>query len=694
MASIKSTIKVIEDFTNKFKRINTSIDTTISNFDKLEKAANLPEMGDNLQEIANNLDNINDKQKSFSESMKQTSSIADQLTSKIQTMVNTYLGLFTTRKIMNFLEDSLSAYTIQTNAEVQLAVVLRNVKADPRAFDELVAKAAEVQSRGIFGDEPMIAAAAEFATYFTDAEAIKTMMDTLANYAIGMNGGKAVSVEQMINYATNLGKIANETYDAMIKKGFVFSDAQKAIISGTATQADYLEVLGEEYINMTEDMRKAQAISQVINSLWGGLYEKLSNTPVGLIIQFQNAWGDMTEVIGARLSPSIIELFSILIANLPVVESFLLEFANLLNPMISLLNVVLNVFFDIGRAVMDFFTNVFPNLSTMTGLIIGVTITVLSLGAAFTLLTSPISLVIMAITGIISAIYLVIEWIGKLTKKSISATGVISASFLIMYSVIMDSIGYVWNYAANFIEWFINCWRHPIASTKVFFANFLSYALDVAAAFTKGWDNTATNIANAMISAINFVIRGWNKLIDLIGEDIANKLGLKKGSIYEKSASISNDLSNVAESIRLRAEELKPSDYVSLNRMQILGLNEAYRRGYEFGSGLESYSSDNLESVKDQLITGMPNIENYAKNQCENTAAVSDKLSYIGEDLSYLRDLAEQETINKFTTAEINFEMTNNNQINSEMDLDGIVNSLTQKLNEQLSEQVIGVYNN
>ncbi len=74
------------------------------------------------------------------------------------------------------------------------------------------------------------------------------------------------------------------------------------------------------------------------------------------------------------------------------------------------------------------------------------------------------------------------------------------------------------------------------------------------------------------------------------------------------------------------------------------------------------------------------------KDIADNTADISD------EDLKYLIDLADRETVNRFTTVPLTINMTNNNNIDSETDIDGIVNALTSRLEEELEYISDGVH--
>ncbi len=60
--------------------------------------------------------------------------------------------------------------------------------------------------------------------------------------------------------------------------------------------------------------------------------------------------------------------------------------------------------------------------------------------------------------------------------------------------------------------------------------------------------------------------------------------------------------------------------------------------------------------------------------------------------MKYLRELAEQEHINQFTTAEIKVEMNNNNTIENETDIDKVIRKLTEKIEEKMNRVAEGVY--
>lgn len=76
-------------------------------------------------------------------------------------------------------------------------------------------------------------------------------------------------------------------------------------------------------------------------------------------------------------------------------------------------------------------------------------------------------------------------------------------------------------------------------------------------------------------------------------------------------------------------------------------------------------------------ISAVPTIDEIAdadKDTSKNTKGIKEAMEITDEDLKYLRDIAEQETINKYTTAEVKIEMGGvHNNVSNDMDLDGVV---------------------
>ena len=77
----------------------------------------------------------------------------------------------------------------------------------------------------------------------------------------------------------------------------------------------------------------------------------------------------------------------------------------------------------------------------------------------------------------------------------------------------------------------------------------------------------------------------------------------------------------------------------------------------------------------------------------KNTGKMADSLEDTEEEMKYLRELAEQEHINQFTTAEIKVDMSNNNTIEKDADIDDIIRKLTEKIEENMNRVAEGVYN-
>jgi tape measure domain-containing protein len=298
---------------------------------------------------------------------------------------------------------------------------------------------------------------------------------------------------------------------------------------------------------------------------------------------------------------------------------------------------------------------------------------------------NPVVLVIMAIVLLIAIFYAAVAAVNKFAGTSISATGIIAGTFMALGATIYNIIAFIWNNVAAFVEFFANVFTNPVEAVKRLHINLALAIIDGMLGATRGCDAFATNMANAIIGGINNVLDVWNYFVDILASaGIAEKLGLGKAEHWSYTTSITSDLDNAKANLESYLSTT-PDNYIKIDRMESKDIGAAYNSGYAWGD-----NASNMFSLSDvtSAAADAVNYDDLLKNvddTAANTDAIKDNLDITSEDLKYLRDIADRDTINRFTTADIKVEMTNHNSVNSELDLDGIINSLGQGLSEGIN---------
>ena len=336
------------------------------------------------------------------------------------------------------------------------------------------------------------------------------------------------------------------------------------------------------------------------------------------------------------------------------------------------------------------------------------------------LLACPLTWIVVGIIAVIAVINLAVAAFNKFTGASVSGAGVIAGTISVLGAVVYNAAIMVWNIFAalaaftynalvtvhNTIaavaEFFTNVWNHPVYSTKKLFVDLLECILNFGISAAECFDKVATGLANAFIMGANIAIQGINWIIGAINHIPGVKIDTV-GSI-ETTDSVASGAISSMESMKAGLQDWlgdMPEDYNVVERMgmrtagdtqlEYKDLADAYNTGYDWGANLTnndkgSSAGSALKGYED-LFNNLALPDAAASNIsaiADDTKAIRSSTTSSDEELKYLRQLAEREAVNRFTTAEIKIDMTNNNTLNNEADVDGIVSSLETKLYQSM----------
>ncbi len=664
-------------------------------------------------------DNL-DKQGRFNDKIGKGINAAEGLQKAFSKVAESLLNMSNVKKVAEWVGDCMKAFDAQRHTEMRLMGTLANnldadyasqygqgpeaeTQALQSAYSTISNKASEIQGRGIYTDDAMIAGAAELSADFSDPVAIEMMMDTLADFAMGASGGGEVNSAAMQQYAASLGKVMSGSYDGMAEKGFSFTEAQKAVIAGTATQEQVIATIGEEYLSASQDVQAAAAIAASVQQTWGGLYDSMSNTPEGQIMQMTNAWGSMKEEVGGQLYPFVLLFVETITGNWGIIQT-------VLNAIVTGLQFIMGILSWLLEGAMGFAQVIVDNWSWISPVVYGAA-AALAVFCAYLAITKVIGLAAAAVQGImalaqiglngaiaacpivwiiiliIALIAIVIalatrvaeftgladSGIGYIVGRLSVAATLVQNIFATVFNVIIDIFAMVLNCVAAFANFFGNVFRDPIGSVARLFFDLVDGALSAL-------QTLAGAIDTLFGSDMAGTVQGWR---DGLGSWVDDTFGEEEEIMAKVSA---------------EDWHIEHSSYI-----------DAWEKGVEFGDGI-SEAIGNFSLADFFGAEEIPSAEDYGDQYglkdpeensgltdnvadiAENTGNINDSLECTQEDLKYLRDIAEQDAVNRFTIAEIKVEQTNHNNINSNLDLDGVVSGLTNAVNESIDSVTEGVH--
>lgn len=305
----------------------------------------------------------------------------------------------------------------------------------------------------------------------------------------------------------------------------------------------------------------------------------------------------------------------------------------------------------------------------------------LGLNTAF--LSCPVVWITLLVIALIAVFYAAVAAVNHFAGTSVSATGLICGAFATALAFIGNlfigtantiiGIGVtLWNLIANFVNAFALVFNNPVAGIEALFLSLFNFIVEVIesaarmldAVFGSSLADAVAGFQNKVQAKVDAVIseNGGSEILKTVDMSDYQFNRFNYGDAFDTGAAwgdgIADKISNFSLSdIFGKTDIPNPDDYIS-------GFSDAIANS---GAG------GNLDSIAD------------------DTSAIKDSVDITDEDLKYLRDIAEQEAINRFTTAEIKLDMTNNNNVSSNADLDGIVDGMTTKVLEALEAVREGV---